>query len=143
MMRTTWTRDMAGTLGAAMLVCALGAASAYGDFDLSWYTIDAGGSVSSTGGDYALSGTIGQPDAGTMTGGDFALAGGFWPGIEAFCYGDLTGDGQVGLGDLAQLLGNYGTTGGATYDDGDLDGDGDIDLQDLAGLLGVYGTACN
>ena len=77
MMRTTWTRDMAGTLGAAMLVCALGAASAYGDFDLSWYTIDAGGSVSSTGGDYALSGTIGQPDARNhpepMAGGGYKL----------------------------------------------------------------------
>jgi hypothetical protein len=59
-----------------------------------------------------------------------------------FCPGDLTGDGQVGLSDLAQLLGHYGTTSGASYDDGDLDGDGDVDLSDLAELLGLYGTVC-
>jgi len=53
--------------------------------------------------------------------------------------GDLDGDGDVDLSDLAQLLGNYGMTGGAEYEDGDLDGDGDVDLSDLAALLGNYG----
>ncbi len=56
--------------------------------------------------------------------------------------GDLDGDGCVDLSDLAQLLSNYGTTGGATYADGDLDGDGDVDLSDLAGLLANYGAGC-
>ena len=54
-------------------------------------------------------------------------------------FADLDGDGQVGLSDLAQLLANYGTTGGATYAMGDLDGDGDVDLSDLAALLALYG----
>ena len=60
--------------------------------------------------------------------------------IDVFGYypGDLDGDGDVDLSDLAQLLGNYGTTG-ADYADGDLDGDGDVDLSDLAELLGHYG----
>lgn len=58
------------------------------------------------------------------------------------CPGDLNGDMMVNLSDLAQLLGNYGMTSGATYEDGDLDGDGDVDLSDLAALLGVYGTSC-
>ncbi len=58
------------------------------------------------------------------------------------CFGDLDGDDQVGLADLAQLLGNYGEIGGMTYEDGDLDGGGDVDLADLAILLGVYGTVC-
>jgi hypothetical protein len=31
-----------------------------------------------TGGDYALSGTIGQPDVGEMSGGDYTVSGGFW-----------------------------------------------------------------
>lgn len=42
-----------------------------------WSTIDGGGGTS-TGGVYAVSGTIGQPDAGIMRGGNFAVNGGFW-----------------------------------------------------------------
>jgi hypothetical protein len=60
-------------------------------------------------------------------------------GVTAPIPGDLDGDGDVDLSDLAQLLGNYGMTGGAEYEDGDLDGDGDVDLSDLAALLGNYG----
>jgi hypothetical protein len=56
------------------------------------------------------------------------------------CPGDLDGDGDVDLADLAQLLANYGMTSGAEYEDGDLDGDGDVDLSDLAALLANYGT---
>ncbi len=115
------------------------------DFAIDWYTVDGGGAMFTTGGDFELSGTIGQPDAGAiMTGGDFELAGGFWAGAaeEPFCFGDLDGDNDVDLADLAQLLANYGTPSGAVYEDGDLDGDGDVDLTDLAGLLGVYGTTC-
>src|SRR5690606_5636596 len=37
----------------------------------------------STGGVYSVSGTIGQPDAGTMSGGNFTLNGGFWGIIAA------------------------------------------------------------
>ena len=51
------------------------------NFDLSWYTVDGGGAVFTTGGSFELSGTIGQSDAGgPMTGGTFTLNGGFWPG---------------------------------------------------------------
>jgi lysyl endopeptidase len=61
---------------------------------------------------------------------------------EPGCPGDLDGDNDVDLSDLAILLGNYGMTSGAVYEDGDLDEDGDVDLADLAALLGVYGTTC-
>ncbi|MBU0617025.1 MAG: hypothetical protein KKI02_04860 [Planctomycetes bacterium] len=100
------------------------------------------------GGDFELSGTIGQPDAGpVMSGGGFDLTGGFWAGAveEEFCFGDIEpfgGDGDVDLADLAQLLADYGTTSGATYWDGDVDDDGDVDLSDLAALLAVYGGTC-
>ena len=53
-----------------------------GDFVITKSTIDGGGGTS-TGGNFVLSGTIGQPDASEQpsTGGDYALAGGFWAGI--------------------------------------------------------------
>ena|GEM_PF-1055602 len=57
------------------------------------------------------------------------------------CFGDLDGDNDVDLADLAQLLSNYGQSG-LVYEDGDLDDDGDVDLADLAALLSVYGTTC-
>ena len=69
-----------------------------------------------------------------------------------YCSADIDGsfDCLVSLADLAQLLGNYGTTTGATPFMGDVDpydaffpGDGDVDLGDLAELLGQYGDDCN
>jgi len=51
-------------------------------FALDWFTIDGGGGTSA-GGAYSISGTIGQPDAGSMSGGSFALVGGFWGVISA------------------------------------------------------------
>lgn len=52
-------------------------------YSIDWYKV-AGGGGASTGGVYAVSGTIGQHDAGTpMTGGSFSLTGGFWALISA------------------------------------------------------------
>ncbi|MFQ5805657.1 MAG: right-handed parallel beta-helix repeat-containing protein [Phycisphaerae bacterium] len=62
--------------------------------------------------------------------------------FDSRCPGDLDGDGDSDLADLAQLLANYGTSSGAGYEDGDLDDDDDVDLNDLAMLLAVYGTGC-
>ncbi len=47
-------------------------------YSIDWHKI-AGGGGTSSGGNYTLSGTIGQPDAGVaMTGGSYSLTGGFW-----------------------------------------------------------------
>jgi len=50
------------------------------DYNLPWWTVDGGGVVGARGGDYALDGTVGQPDAGAMwnEASGYALAGGFW-----------------------------------------------------------------
>ena len=72
------------------------------DFTLNWWTVDGGGDMWTTGGDFELSGTIGQPDASTtvMAGGDFELVGGFWPGATVFQLGDLNCDGAVNAFDI-------------------------------------------
>jgi hypothetical protein len=62
-----------------LLLPALGLAQQY---SIDWSTIDGGGATS-TGGVYSVSGTIGQPDAGTMSGGTYTLSGGFWGAIAA------------------------------------------------------------
>jgi hypothetical protein len=47
-------------------------------YSIDWYKV-AGGGGTSTGASYALSGTIGQHDAGgPMTGGSYSITGGFW-----------------------------------------------------------------
>jgi hypothetical protein len=65
------TNAVAQTGGAA-------STSLNGGYDLTWSTIDGGGYTFSTGGDYTLGGTVGQPDAGAVTGGVYTLLGGFW-----------------------------------------------------------------
>lgn len=74
-MPTTRSLPLLGLLAVTLLVT--GIVLAQSSYDLSWHTMDGGGGTSS-GGPYALSATIGQPDAGAMSGGEFALQGGFW-----------------------------------------------------------------
>ena len=57
------------------------------DYEISWSTIDGGGGRSS-GGDYVLTATIGQPDAAWSSGGNYELLGGFWPG-GPLCFVDF------------------------------------------------------
>ncbi|MDQ7029063.1 MAG: hypothetical protein Q9O62_04460 [Ardenticatenia bacterium] len=95
MKRKTWfTLETAGLLLALVLMALLGGglalAQSGGGFNLSWNTIDGGGGAS-TGGPYALNGTIGQPDASTLDGGASVLAGGFWAvGMKASTGGQVT-----------------------------------------------------
>ena len=67
-------------VGVFLLLTPVALAQSGGPYDLSWSTIDGGGATFSSGGDYTLGGTIGQPDAGLLTGGDYTLGGGFWGG---------------------------------------------------------------
>ena len=87
-------------LSAILLPLVVAAVVVGEDFDLSRSTIDGGGIMFSTGGDFELSGTIGQPDAGVMSNGPFALTGGFWfQQVPADC----NRDGGVDLYDYASF----------------------------------------
>jgi len=72
-------------LGIALAGAAVAGQPQGGDFVITKSTIDGGGGTSS-GGNFVLTGTIGQPDASlqSSTGGDYALAGGFWARIGEF-----------------------------------------------------------
>ena len=63
-----------------LLATAFGATAHLAEYSLPWWTSDSGGGTS-TGGNYSLSGTIGQPDAASLSGGNYRLEGGFWGGI--------------------------------------------------------------
>lgn len=60
------------------LICSSAAAQSGGDFEITRSVI-AGGGGDTAGGTFGVSGTKGQPKAGTtLTGGSFSLTGGFW-----------------------------------------------------------------
>ena len=78
------------TLAGAACIIAPGAAMA--QLDLSWRTVDGGGGQSTGAGGLILTGTAGQPDAGTLTGaGGLELRGGFWGAGTGACYANCDG----------------------------------------------------
>lgn len=67
-------------LSLSLLLPALGVAQQY---SIDWFKV-AGGGGTSTNGQYSVSGTIGQPDAGAiMNGGNYSVTGGFWSVVAA------------------------------------------------------------
>ena len=50
-----------------------------GGLSIPWWTVDGGGGTS-TGGQFALSGTVGQPDVAVLAGDSYVLSSGFWNG---------------------------------------------------------------
>jgi hypothetical protein len=67
-------------LGVSLVLGAwcLGLCSAHAQYSIDWFKVAGGGGTIASG-QFALSGTIGQQDAGgPMTGGNYSLTGGFW-----------------------------------------------------------------
>ena len=131
---------MCGAL-AALTVLSVGTGLAE-DFDISRWTIDGGGAMRSTGGDFELSGTIGQPDARTMSGDGFDLTGGFWFETPP---GDCNDTGCVDLIDYADIVDEFepclsGPDGSVPFDCRcfDIDRDSDVDLLDIAQFQNAF-----
>jgi len=129
-----------------IMLTALGLATVAGadPFQIDWFTMDGGGGMSSAGGSFELSGTIGQPDAGFMTGGGFELEGGFWPGAfpaAGGVPGDCDGDGDIDLADytcFAACFNGPDIAVSVECGDFDYDADEDVDFFDFAEFQVVF-----
>ena len=99
-----------------LLILLISLVTAAADYEIDWYTIDGGGGQSS-GGDYVLTGTVGQPDAGYHGDGNIELLGGFWPG-GPLCF--------VQFDDFARFADYWLLTGPGLP--ADLDSDEDVDF---------------
>ena len=96
------------------------------------WTIDNGGVTNSRGGDWELSGTIGQPDPSLMEGYPYTLTGGFWVSLPP---GDCDDTGCLDLLDYAELercLAGPGTAAPAGCECFDVNHSSTVDLMDFA-----------
>jgi len=122
--------------------------------DVAWHTVDGGGGTS-TGGAFAVAGTIGQPDAGgAMTGGGFAIEGGFWPGDGSqpidTCLPDIapppSGNQIVNVQDLLAVIAAWGPCAKPNNCPADIAppgppvGNDIVNVQDLLAVIAAWGT---
>jgi hypothetical protein len=69
-------------IGAGFLFAAVAAMAQGGSPFTAISSVATGGGGSSTGGIFAVRGTVGQSAVGRMAGGDFSLTGGFWTAVQ-------------------------------------------------------------
>jgi hypothetical protein len=129
-----------GLIATAMTVAALGLTRAQGgpDFELTRSVIAGGMNGSVTGGNFNLSGVVGQPAATVLAGGSLTLTGGF---VLPAMLGDATGDGFVGPEDVARIppcLSGPTNRTDTNCNGLDTDGDADVDLKDMAEFQANY-----
>ncbi len=79
-MKMKWTLLILAILCLALLAGGEATQAQGGEYGLSWWTVDGGGTTSARDGSYTLNGTIGQHDAGELSDGSYILGGGFWGG---------------------------------------------------------------
>ena len=141
MNRQTW---IAGCVG-ILTLWLLADVSVVADFGVDWYTVDGGGQMWSTGGDFELGGTIGQPDAGAaaMTGGSFELTGGFWTTPACWCLADLNQDGLRDGRDIQTFM-DCILASNVNCACADVETDGVLDMADVAAFVDdlLAGESC-
>ena len=114
----------------AILVLSTFVSTGFCDYKIGWYTIDGGGGQSS-GGQYVLMGTIGQPDAAYSSSGNYQVLGGFWPG-GPLCFVDFDDFSRFAL---------YWMESGAELP-ADLYQDGLINADDLIEFVNLWLCTC-
>jgi hypothetical protein len=132
---------------AAVLTVLASSTKGQSGYGIDWWTADGGGagpSQASSGGTYALSGAVGQPDARSqrMTGGGFGLTGGFWVIPECLAMpADYDGDCDVDQADYAAFeacASGPGVARAGNCGDRDFDVDADVDQLDFSAFQRCY-----
>lgn len=126
-------------------------ALASGPITIPWFTLDAGGGVS-TEGTLRLRGTMSQWDGarrGALTAGSLRLTGGFWGyGVAPPCPASYNNDGVPGdILDFLDFLDDFGACENlpppcGSWGDPDLNGDTFVDVLDFLDFLDSFGTGC-
>ncbi len=135
------------------LLVATGVAIA-GELTIGWWTVDGSGAMSTTGGTFELSGTIGQPDAGVVvTGGTYELTGGFWaiPPATPYTPGDMNCDTYINFDDINPFITAMVSQAEyeAAYPDcywlnGDVDANGVVNFDDISPFIDLLvGSGAN
>ena len=121
------------------------APQAHAQFTIPWSTVDCGGGIS-VGGSFTLSGTIGQPDAGSMSGGAFTLGGGYWAAGGVACYPNCdhsTIPPVLNVQDFACFL-NAFALGDPTYANCDHSTTPPVlNVQDFSCFLNAFAAGCS
>jgi hypothetical protein len=138
------TFAMKTTLLAAVGTYALASLASAQPFEIRWSTIDGGGGTS-TGGAFSISGTIGQPDAGTLSGGVFEVRGGYWTGFSGgtpSCPADFNDDGFLDFFDYADYVTCFEDSVCPPGKTADFNGDAFVDFFDYADFVTAFETGC-
>jgi hypothetical protein len=132
------------TLGVLLLCLLCASAQQGGQYDNSWWTVNAGGGTFASGGIYETGVSVGEYEAaiaGELLGGPYSNIGGFW-GVPwlAPSNGDVDGSGCIDDADLLAVLFTFGTTGCCVFQD--INQDGVVDDADLLTVLFNFGQGC-
>ncbi|MDX2118239.1 MAG: EF-hand domain-containing protein [Planctomycetota bacterium] len=128
---------------ALLAVLAASASAAHAQYSITWSVIGGGGNtVPSTGGAYAVAGTIGQAaassvGAGQMSGGGYAVNSGFWVFGNA-CPADFNADGFLTFEDFDAFVGAFES--GAPNADFNLDGF--LTFEDFDAFVAAFESGC-
>ena len=112
----------------SFVCCLLSQQSVHAQFEIASFSID-GGAGTSTGGGFSVQGIIGQHDASSeSSGGGFTVTGGGQSG-DTTLLGDVNGDGDVNLLDVAPFV--DAISSGTFIPEADVNQDGSVDLLDV------------